>query len=73
MSWIVSIQDHGHTEYIAEGRNYCVGGESYVPFTSRGKAKRYSSYVRAVQATKRHGANMYGHIEIEWVEDGNDN
>ena len=67
MSWIVSIQYNENKEYIAEGRNYNFGDESYVPLTSRDKAKRYSSYARAVQATNRYGANMHGNIEIEEV------
>ena len=61
MSYVVMIGN----DYIAEGRNYIVQGESFVPFTGRfADAKRYKTYKMAEKASKRSGGNMRGKIEI---------
>lgn len=64
MSFIVMVDN----EYIAEGRNYTVQGESFVPFTGRRvDAKRYRTYKMAEKASRRSGENMHGKITI--IED----
>lgn len=64
MSFIVMVDN----EYIAEGRNYTVQGESFVPFTGRRvDAKRYKTYKMAEKASRRSGENMRGKITI--IED----
>lgn len=61
MSYVVRIDN----DYIADGRNYTVQGESFVPFTGRFvDAKRYKTYKMAEKASKRSGENMRGEIEI---------
>ena len=71
MAYVIAVIDnHYHTEYIAEGRNYTVGGESFVPFTPKiQEAKRYKTYALAQKASLRSGENMYGTIKIKEVED----
>lgn len=67
VSYIVRV---GRRDYIAEGRNYTVQGETFVPFTeSFVRAKRYKTYKAAERASKRSGQNMYGEIAIIEVED----
>ena len=62
MSYVVRIDG---TDFIADGRNYTVQGESFVPFTGRfADAKRYKTYKMAEKASKRSGENMRGKIEI---------
>lgn len=61
MSYVVMIGN----DYIAEGRNYIVQGESFVPFTGRlVDARRYKTYQMAVKASKRIGKNMSGKIDV---------
>lgn len=61
MSYVVRIGN----DYIAEGRNYIVQGESFVPFTGRlADARRYKTYQMAVKASGRIGENMSGKIDI---------
>lgn len=61
MSYVVRIDNN----YIAEGRNYTVQGESFVSFTDRfNEAKRYKTYKMAEKASKRSGGNMHGKIQI---------
>ena len=70
MKYIVSITYNGHTDYIAEGRNYTVNGSEYVPVTNRAdEAKRYKTRKLAERASHRKGENMWGRIEIKEVEE----
>ena len=65
MSYVVKIDN----DYIAEGRNYTVQGESFVPITGNfANAKRYNTYKLAERASNRHGENMRGNIQIIKVE-----
>ena len=68
MGYIVKITDISGLwyNYIAEGRNYTVARESFVPFTTNPKeAKVYKSRKVAEKAGMyRKGANMIGKIEI---------
>lgn len=66
MSFIVMVD----RDYIAEGRNYTVQGESFVPVTGRRvDAKRYKTYKMAEKASKRSGENMRGKIKIIEVQE----
>ena len=74
MKYIIRIKDYfgsiPQCDYVAEGTNYKVGGESYVPLTSRrDEARRYKSRKIAERASQRSGANMYGEIEIIEVDE----
>ncbi len=55
MAYVVRVDN----DYIAEGKNYVVQGESFVPFTGiLEEARRYKTYETAKRATKRRGTNM---------------
>lgn len=70
MKYIVSITFNCHREYIAEGRNYTVNGEIYVPLTEKmDEAKRYKTGNTARRAIMRRGENMNGRIDILEVEE----
>lgn len=61
MSYIVRVG----SDYIADGNNYTVQGESFVPFTGRfTDAKKYKTYKMAERGAKRRGENMHGEISI---------
>ncbi len=65
MPYVVKVDN----DYIAEGRNYTVQDESFVPFTGMFvEAKRYKTYKMAEKDTKRHGANMAMCRNIRIVE-----
>lgn len=68
MAYIVAITVQYHTDYIADGKNYVVNGNSYVPLTCRiQEAKRYKTFALAQRASLRKGENMFGTIEIKEV------
>ncbi len=70
MKYIIAINYNGHTDYVAEGKNYTVNGSSYVPLTgSIDEARRYKTHKIAERASKRDGDNMWGTIEIVEVEE----
>ena len=65
MTYVVRVDN----DYIAEGKNFVVQGESFVPFTGRlEEARRYKTYEMAKRATKRSGENMGMCREIEVIE-----
>lgn len=65
MPYVVQVDN----DYIAEGKNYVVQEESFVPFTGWLKeARRYKTYEMAKRATKRSGTNMGMCREIKIVE-----
>lgn len=69
MRYVVAVISNGMTDFIADGRNYTVNGESFVPFVGRiAEAKKYKTRKFAERASNRNGANMYGEIEIIEVE-----
>ena len=65
MPYVVKVDN----DYIANGKNYIVQGESFVPFTGMFvEAKRYKTYKMAEKATQRSGTNMAMCREISIVE-----
>lgn len=65
MKYIVRLTYGYQTEYIAEGKNYCVNHEYYAPLTDKiSEAKRYSTRTLAEKGANRNVCNLTGEIEI---------
>lgn len=65
MAYVIRITEQYCRDYIAEGKNYTVNGELFVPVTERiQEAKRYKTLGLAQRASLRKGENMHGVIEI---------
>ena len=61
MSYVVMVG----TDYIANGRNYIVQGEEFVPVTGRfADARRYKTRSQAEKGANRTGENMRYEIKI---------
>ena len=67
MKFVVRV---GEKEFIGEGANYIIQGNSYVLFVSSiNRARRYKTKALAERASKRKGENMYESTKIIEVKE----